>query len=145
MRACFALVLPSRWLLDMTVLFLATACCDRPEPRVIKRVTRREAAGAAMPHVRTERRDGGFAIVWLQREPVNTMDLAFWKELAAALAAAEADPSVRGLIFASALKRDVFTAGNDIKELYAPGTSFERSPATLFRRHSAFVLCAIWI
>ena len=81
-----------------------------------------------MPHVRMERREGGFAIVWLQREPVNTMDLAFWKELAAALAAAEADPSVRGLIFASALKRNVFTAGNDIKELYAPGTSFERLP-----------------
>ena len=97
-----------------------------------------------MPHVRTERRDGGFAVVWLQREPVNTMDLTFWKELSAALAAAEADPSVRGLIFASALQRSVFTAGNDIKELYAPGTSFERSPATLLR-HTVVVEGAAWV
>lgn len=79
-----------------------------------------------MPHVRTERRDSGYAIIWLQREPVNTMDLAFWRELAQALADAEADPAVRGLIFASGLKRNVFTAGNDIKELYAPLTSMER-------------------
>ncbi|KAK9843818.1 hypothetical protein WJX81_007504 [Elliptochloris bilobata] len=79
-----------------------------------------------MPHVRTERCDGGYTIVWLQREPVNTMDLPFWRELSAALAAAEANPAVRGLIFASALKRSVFTAGNDIKELYAPRTSFDR-------------------
>ena len=34
--------------------------------------------------------------------------------------------AVRGVIFASGLKRDVFTAGNDIKELYAPQTSKER-------------------
>lgn len=37
----------------------------------------------------------------------------------------EADSRVKGVIFASGLKRDVFTAGNDLKELYAPGTSFE--------------------
>lgn len=34
--------------------------------------------------------------------------------------------AVRGVIFASGLKRDVFTAGNDIKELYAPQTSRSR-------------------
>ena len=33
---------------------------------------------------------------------------------------------VRGVIFASGLKREVFTAGNDIKELYAPQTSMSR-------------------
>lgn len=33
---------------------------------------------------------------------------------------------VRGMIFASGLRRDVFTAGNDIKELFAPLTSRER-------------------
>jgi hypothetical protein len=82
-----------------------------------------------MPHVRLEQRDGGYAVVWLQREPVNTMDLTFWRELAAALQQAEADPSVRGLIFASGLKRNVFTAGNDIKELYAPLTSLARRAA----------------
>ena len=34
--------------------------------------------------------------------------------------------AVRGVIFASGLKRDVFTAGNDIRELYAPQTSRAR-------------------
>ena len=33
---------------------------------------------------------------------------------------------VRGVIFASGLRREVFTAGNDIKELFAPLTSQER-------------------
>lgn len=33
---------------------------------------------------------------------------------------------VRGAIFCSGLRRDVFTAGNDIGELYAPLTSRER-------------------
>ncbi len=33
---------------------------------------------------------------------------------------------MRGVIFASGLGRDVFTAGNDIKELYAPQTSRSR-------------------
>ena len=35
-------------------------------------------------------------------------------------------PQVRGVVFCSGLKRDVFTAGNDINELYAPLTSLER-------------------
>jgi hypothetical protein len=34
--------------------------------------------------------------------------------------------TVRGVIFASGLQREVFTAGNDIKELYAPKTSIAR-------------------
>ncbi len=33
---------------------------------------------------------------------------------------------MRGVIFCSGLRRDVFTAGNDINELYAPLTSKER-------------------
>lgn len=33
---------------------------------------------------------------------------------------------MRGVIFASGLQREVFTAGNDIKELYAPQTSISR-------------------
>ncbi|BDA42694.1 Enoyl-CoA delta isomerase 1, mitochondrial [Coccomyxa sp. Obi] len=44
----------------------------------------------------------------------------------AALQDLEDNQAVRGVIFASGLKRDVFTAGNDIKELYAPQTSMER-------------------
>lgn len=62
----------------------------------------------------------------LCREPVNTMNLAFWRQLAAVLDELEGDPAVRGAIFCSGLKRDVFTAGNDINELYAPLTSHAR-------------------
>lgn len=42
--------------------------------------------------------------------------------------------TVRGVIFASGLQREVFTAGNDIKELYAPQTSIARHAPTP-RRH----------
>ena len=38
---------------------------------------------------------------------------------------------MRGVIFASGLDRDVFTAGNDIKELYAPRTSEARCGSRL--------------
>ena len=44
----------------------------------------------------------------------------------AVLDALEADPRVRGLVIASGLKRDVFSAGNDLGELYAPRTSQQR-------------------
>ena len=36
---------------------------------------------------------------------------------------------VRAAIWTSGLERDVFTAGNDIKELYAPNTSLSRCAA----------------
>lgn len=66
----------------------------------------------------------------LAREPVNTMDAALWGELASALDECEAgfkkDRCPRALIISSGLKRDVFTAGNDISELYAPATSATR-------------------
>jgi hypothetical protein len=42
-------------------------------------------------YVRTELRPGGFAVVWLQREPVNLMDLTMWQQLAAALDELEAN------------------------------------------------------
>jgi len=88
----------------------------------------------------------GVALVSLCREPVNTMDTAFWAELLALLDELEASfqertaaaaaaagnaappsvPRVRAVIFSSGLQRDVFTAGNDVRELYAPSTSRER-------------------
>lgn len=68
----------------------------------------------------------GVAVVTLAREPVNTMNLKFWQDLMATLEQLEADPKVRAVIFTSGLRRDVFTAGNDIQELYAPNTSKER-------------------
>ena len=48
----------------------------------------------------------------------------------------EADPEVRGVIWASGLQRDVFTAGNDMKELHAPSTSRER--------HHDFWIAQVW-
>lgn len=77
-------------------------------------------------YISTEKKESGYAIVSLGREPVNSMNLDFWRQLADTLSTLEADRSVRGLIFRSALKKDVFTAGNDISELYAPKTSAER-------------------
>lgn len=68
----------------------------------------------------------GYAVVSMVSEPVNTLSLDFWKGLTSILDACEADPKVRGILLRSGLKRDVFTAGNDIKELYAPMTSGER-------------------
>ena len=83
------------------------------------------AAGTAWVRVE-ERAGGGYAVVTLAREPVNIMDTALWRQLTAVLDAAEADPRVRGVVFQSGLRRDVFTAGNDLGELYAPNTSRER-------------------
>jgi len=71
-------------------------------------------------------KEGGVAVVTLAKEPVNTMDLNFWKELLSVMESLEADKEVRGVVFQSGLKKSVFTAGLDIKELYAPATTRER-------------------
>lgn len=57
------------------------------------------------------------------REPVNSLNLDLWSELLSTLTSLESDARVRGAIFVSTLKRDVYSAGNDINELYAPNTS----------------------
>ena len=66
------------------------------------------------------------AYVRLAKEPVNSMDLKLWTDLDATLTQIKKDTSVRGIIFYSGLKKDIFTAGNDLGELYAPTTSLER-------------------
>src|SRR5271170_2188409 len=63
------------------------------------------------------------ATVSLHREPVNSMNTAFWTALLSTLEELEANPKVRAVLFHSTLKRNVFTAGNDLTELYAPMTS----------------------
>lgn len=68
----------------------------------------------------------GYAVVTICREPVNSMNLELWQQLASTLNTLEANPEVRGLLFQSGLQKDVFTAGNDIFELYAPKSSRER-------------------
>ena len=79
------------------------------------------ASTSSVVHV--DVRPGGYAIVTLTKEPVNSLDLDAWQQLEQALDRLEQDPSVSGVIFASGLKRDVFSAGNDIMELYAPKVS----------------------
>ena len=77
-------------------------------------------------YLKLEKKSEGYVCLTLCREPVNSMNLDLWHQLADALTQLEADKSVRGVIFQSGLKRDVFTAGNDIMELYAPKSSPER-------------------
>ena len=60
-----------------------------------------------------------YALVWICKEPVNSMNVTLWGELGRCLEQLEGDPrQLRGAIFASGLKRGIFTAGNDLKELY---------------------------
>jgi len=67
-----------------------------------------------------------WALVTVAKEPVNSFDRELWAALGETLRALEADSSLRGVVLCSGLGRDVFTAGNDLKELYAPNTSAER-------------------
>eukprot|EP00775_Hariotina_reticulata_P003842 gene3842-4099_t len=67
-----------------------------------------------------------YAIITIAKEPVNSFDAAMWQALHAAVLAVEADPAMLGVIITSGLTRDVFTAGNDLRELYAPSTSSQQ-------------------
>ena len=73
--------------------------------------------------VQVDRKAGGYAIVSLCKEPANTLDFKLWQQLANAIQQLEHDASVRGVVITSGLKRDIFSAGNDIMALYAPKTS----------------------
>lgn len=80
--------------------------------------TQHRSQGDSATWINVERKQR-YAILTLQREPVNTMNLKFWELLTAALDDLEADPSMDGLIITSGLKRDVFTAGMHVKMLTA--------------------------
>lgn len=69
---------------------------------------------------------GNYAVVTICKEPVNSMDYELWSELGIVLKELEADDKVHGAIFETGLKKDVFTSGNDINELYIPGTTKQR-------------------
>merc|ERR1712166_1333077 len=71
------------------------------------RVTRGETT---MAFVNIERKEGGYAVIYLAKEPVNSMDLELWKQIRTAFAECEADSTINGVIFASGLKKDVTTA-----------------------------------
>lgn len=79
-----------------------------------------------MATVSVTKEAGNLAVVTLAKEPVNSMDLAFWQELLKTFEGLESDPEVRAVVFRSGLRRSVFTAGLDLRELYAPTTSEER-------------------
>ncbi|KAI8590889.1 ClpP/crotonase-like domain-containing protein [Geranomyces variabilis] len=81
---------------------------------------------ANMSFVTADIKDSGFAVISIKREPVNSMDLAMWEQLLQVLTDCEKNEDVRGVIFCSAVSRPVFTAGNDLKELYAGTTNAER-------------------
>ncbi|GIL42648.1 hypothetical protein Vafri_598 [Volvox africanus] len=76
--------------------------------------------------VRIDVQAGGIAVVTIAKEPVNSMDLAMWVQLDRVLLSLEADNSIIAVVITSGLKRDVFSAGNDLMELYAPKTTPER-------------------
>ncbi|KAI8820260.1 ClpP/crotonase-like domain-containing protein [Fimicolochytrium jonesii] len=68
----------------------------------------------------------GYALLTIHRNPVNSMNTLLWSQLQAALDRCEQDPNIRGLILTSGLSRPVFTAGNDLTEIFAPMTSREQ-------------------
>ncbi|GLC38055.1 hypothetical protein PLESTB_000441900 [Pleodorina starrii] len=95
-------------------------------------------ADSAAKFVTVDVQSGGIAVVTMAKEPVNSMDLAMWSRLDQVLMDLEADASVHAVVFASGLKRDVFSAGNDLLELFAPKTTKERY-ATFWVAQNAFL------
>jgi len=69
---------------------------------------------------------GSYAIVTICREPVNSMNRDLWQQLLKTLTELENEKQVRGVIFCSGVKKNVFTAGNDINELYPKHTTQQR-------------------
>ncbi|KDD76904.1 enoyl-CoA hydratase/isomerase [Helicosporidium sp. ATCC 50920] len=110
------------------------------------------ASMAAKQLVTVDIRPGNYAVLTIASEPVNSLSLPLWEAFMGALESLEANPAVRGVIIQSGLQRDVFTAGNDMKELYAPMTSEERyqrfwtvSNTAIARLHSSRLatVCAV--
>ncbi|CAN8074320.1 unnamed protein product [Agarophyton chilense] len=64
----------------------------------------------------------------LSRPPVNALNTELWRELLSLLTSLEKTfpKSTRVLIFSSAARGPIFSAGNDLTELHAPSTSKER-------------------
>src|ERR1039457_5524921 len=79
-----------------------------------------------MEHLVSER-DGNLAILTLARGKANALNHALIEELCGAVAAPEADGSVRGLVLASGRPR-FFSSGFDIREVFA----YDRSGMAAF-------------
>jgi 3,2-trans-enoyl-CoA isomerase len=78
------------------------------------------------PNLVTLTRHSNFTIVSIHAEPANVLTRNLWGALAAALRIVEADETQLGIAFLSGLRKPIFSAGNDIQELYAPNTSAAR-------------------
>lgn len=72
-------------------------------------------------------KQGSYLLLGLNNAPVNAMTKNLWSELTKTLEVCERpENKIRGLIFYSCLSKPIFTAGNDLMELYAPKTTQER-------------------
>ncbi|TYZ64348.1 hypothetical protein PybrP1_012317 [[Pythium] brassicae (nom. inval.)] len=91
---------------------------------------------AAEPLVLVEK-VGSYAVVRMNRPPVNSLNTALIQELDNTIKTLEQDKSVRGMILASSSQK-VFSAGLDILEMYQPQpaqlTKFWASLQDLFLR-----------
>ncbi|KAI3653375.1 hypothetical protein MP228_001322 [Amoeboaphelidium protococcarum] len=70
-----------------------------------------------------------YAVLSLKSPPVNALSLAVWTQMLNALDSCEKNPDIKGLIITSAVtnqQKPIFTAGNDLTQLYAPMTSGEK-------------------
>eukprot|EP00658_Telonema_sp_P-2_P065866 TRINITY_DN55016_c0_g1_i1.p1 TRINITY_DN55016_c0_g1~~TRINITY_DN55016_c0_g1_i1.p1 ORF type:complete len:326 (-),score=102.45 TRINITY_DN55016_c0_g1_i1:177-1154(-) len=105
---------------------------DAQESRGLGDVYKRQGINAEYGGVRSEMSfvtvsiEGSHAVLSLNKDPVNSMDTTLWAQIYAAFTQLEQDPRVRGVVFTSGLKKDVFTAGLDLKELHAPSTTHPR-------------------
>jgi len=82
------------------------------------------------------------AYISIKREPVNSCNEVVWAQLLNHLISAESISSVRALVIQSLLTKDIFTAGNDINELYPPNTSFNQFEK--FWRSQTLFLCRLY-
>ena len=73
-------------------------------------------------YLKIDRRDN-YAVVRMCKEPVNSMNLDLWADLSRCLEYLESQDWCKGFVLTSGLKRPIFTAGNDLKELYVKTTS----------------------
>lgn len=84
----------------------------------------------------------GVAQISIRAEPANALSLDLWRSLQSALWSLEHDGSTAVLIIASGLRREIFSAGNDLNELHAPSTSEARF--TEFWKTSTHFLASLY-
>ncbi|CAI5722250.1 hypothetical protein KXD40_004511 [Peronospora effusa] len=108
-------------------------------------LTSRTFASSSEQLVLVEKKDK-YAIVRLNRPPVNSLNTTLIQELDATITKLEDDKSVRGLILASSNQK-VFSAGLDIMEMYQPEptklTTFWTSLQDLYLRLYTTPLAAV--